>query len=496
VICHHRPVFALPNGKHINNNYLDHLWLKANDKNIPYSPAWHTLLLKKGLGFETLFGTADSALRFYEPFRIKSLRERAIKKCVNYILEHQEASGDWGGIFPPMMNGVLALTLEGYSLTSTPVAKGLKAIENFSWEDESGFRIQACVSPVWDTAWAAIALIDSHAQLSDERIKGAMDWILKNQIRVEYGDWKVYRPHLISGGWAFEYHNTWYPDVDDTAAVLLALIKQDPASVLRNSTCRAVEWVLGMQNRDGGWAAFDVNNDKLFLNKIPFSDMDSLCDTSCADITARVIEAFSLFLKQTKKLGEHPSDDMERRMRAACERAISYLRRTQEADGSWLGRWGVNYIYGTSHALCGLVEAGVSSEDSMVVRGLKFLQKTQNEDGGWGEAVESYDRLKFVAQASTASQTAWALLGLLAYSSAQDGTIQKGIEWLVEQQVATADKVEFEGGLPLPKAGGRTWNENVATGTGFPGHFYLRYHLYRHVFPMMALGRYLKALEN
>jgi squalene-hopene/tetraprenyl-beta-curcumene cyclase len=317
----------------------------------------------------------------------------------------------------------------------------------------------------------------------------AMEWVLKHQILVEYGDWKVYRPKLKSGGWAFEYENSWYPDLDDTAAVLLALLKQDPSRVDSEAVTRAVSWLLGMQNRDGGFAAFDVDNDKLFLNEIPFSDMDSLCDPSSPDVTGRVLEAFGLVLSLSRK--------MERELVPACERALNYLRKSQEVQGSWFGRWGVNYVYGTSNVLCALARMKVPASDPMIIRAVEWLREVQNADDGWGENLASYAEKRWMGRGeSTASQTAWALMGLIAYLPAQDKAITRGVRWLLKHQVKAKPTKAFEGDAPVPSPTGMTWDEKQFTGTGFPNYFYLRYHLYRHYFPMMALGRYLRALEN
>ncbi|MDR3606308.1 MAG: squalene--hopene cyclase [Oligoflexia bacterium] len=498
IIFHHQPVYALPNGRSEHNDWLDHLWLDPKHKAIPYSSPLLKMILQRPVSWKSFFGATDLFLKLYERARIGPIRKKALNECVKWILDRQETTGDWAGIFPPMLKSVIALTLQGYSIDSEPVAKGIKAIENFSWEDSDGYRIQACVSPVWDTVLGTVSLVDSGTQPSHPRLKKAMDWVKKNQIRVDHGDWKVYRPNLTSGGWAFEYANTWYPDVDDTAACILALLKQDPKSARGDTVKHAVEWVLGMQNRDGGWAAFDVNNDKLFLNQIPFSDMDSLCDPSSPDVTGRVLEAFGLL---TKILGDTaPTAEcsipasMRNQLDEACKRGINYLRATQESAGSWLGRWGVNYIYGTSNVLCGLSQLDIPADDPMIERAVRWLRQVQNHDGGWGESLASYSDSKWMGRGeSTASQTAWALMGLLAYRSpASTSSVDKGIAWLVDKQVEATPSEVYEGGKLLPKAHGGTWKEPQFTGTGFPNHFYLRYHFYRHYFPMMALGRYLQ----
>lgn len=489
IIAHHRPVYALPNGKSDKNTYLDHLWLNPADKIVPYAAPWTQMLLRHGPGFKSFFGIADLFLKMYEKTPINALRRKALDECTRYVLTRQEESGDWAGIFPPMMNGVIALTLQGYTLDSDPVRKGIEAIDRFAWEDDLGYRIQACNSPVWDTALGTIGMMDSKSDPNDPRFVKAMEWVLKHQILVDHGDWKVYRPKLPSGGWAFEYENSWYPDIDDTAAVILALLKQDPKRVDSQAIQRAVRWTLGMQNKDGGWAAFDVDNDKLFLNEIPFSDMDSLCDPSSPDVTGRVVEALGLVLTHSKL--------MEKEIIPACERALNYLRKTQELQGSWYGRWGVNYVYGTSNVLAGLARMKVAANDPMVVRAIEWLKQVQNADDGWGESLASYADKRWMGRGeSTASQTAWALMGLLAYLPAQDESITRGIQWLIRHQTPAEATQAFEGGAPVPVARGKTWDEKQFTGTGFPNYFYLRYHLYRHYFPMMALGRYLRALEN
>jgi squalene-hopene/tetraprenyl-beta-curcumene cyclase len=468
VIFHHRPVFALPCGRSYDSTFLDHLWLDPSQKQVPYRASVGKTFLRHGPGWKALFNMGDAVLRAYEGARgapgLSRLRRRALRECERWVVEHQEASGDWGGIFPPMLNGVLALHLAGHSLDSDPVRRGLAAIEAFSIQDGEGFRIEACQSPVWDSALALIGLADAGHDGADPRLVRVRAWIAGKQVLAEHGDWRVYNRAGKPGGWSFEHVNTWYPDVDDTAAVILAFLKGDPASRDAEVLRRGVEWMASMQNRDGGWAAFDVENDREFLNEIPFSDMDSLCDPSSPDVAGRVLEALGAL------------DDP--RYRAACRRGLAYLRRSQEPEGSWYGRWGVNYVYGTSNVLNGLARLRVPASDPMVERGLRWLCSVQNEDGGFGEALESYaDRSRMGRGPSTASQTAWGVMGLLAYRPPTDEAVRRGITWLVDRQVAS------EG----------SWVEREFTGTGFPRHFYVRYHLYRHYFPLMALGRFCAA---
>lgn len=493
ILFHHRPVFALPNGRRADNDFLDALWRDPSEKNVPYAESLPSVFWGHGPSWRLLFTLADRALRVYEPRRWSSLRKRALDRCTDYVLSHEERSGDFGGIFPPMINGVLALTLQGYGLDSEPVKRGLAALERFSWEDAGGYRIQACVSPVWDTVLSVIALIDCGVPRDAPRLRRAMEWVLARQVTGDHGDWRIYRPTLVSGGWSFEYENTWYPDVDDTAAVLLALLKQDPSAAQGEAVRRAVEWTLGMQNRDGGWAAFDVDNDKVFLNQIPFSDMESLCDPSTPDVTGRVVEALGLLLG-TLDGAFGVSTDLRRRVERAAHRGVSYLRQTQEDAGAWFGRWGVNYLYGTSNALCGLARMGVPRTDPMVESALRWLGQVQAPDGGFGESLASYADKRFMGRGEpTPSQTAWGVMALLCYLPADDARVVRGVRWLLERQVPAQAEWAKEGGQPVPLAAGRTWEERAATGTGFPNHFYLRYHLYRHTFPMMALGRYLRA---
>ncbi|WP_394849202.1 squalene--hopene cyclase [Pendulispora brunnea] len=466
VLFHHKPLYALPNGKHAENDWLDHLWQNPRDKHVPYAAPLGSILRTHKVSAKSIISLGYKAVLGYETLTgglFSPVRKRAVQACVDWVLEHQEPSGDWAGIFPPMVNGVLALHAHGYAVDSDPMRRGLEAIERFTMTDTAGVRVEACQSPVWDTCLTMIGLLDCEA--GGERLLAPRDWMAKLQILDDHGDWKVYNGKGKPGGWSFEYSNTWYPDVDDTAAVVMALLKQDRSSAKSDVVRRAIEWIVSMQNDDGGWAAFDRKNDKLFLNDIPFSDMDSLCDPSTPDIVGRILEALGI-------LGD-------RRYEAACARGIEYLRKNQEPEGSWYGRWGVNYVYGTSNVLCGLVHHGFRASDPMVARALGWLKAVQNADGGWGEHVHSYaDRNLMGRGTSTASQTAWGLMALLAFLPPDDPSVQRGIAWLVSRQTD-------EG----------TWNEKEFTGTGFPKYFYLRYHMYRHYFPLMALGRYVRALR-
>ena len=476
IICHHRPLYPLPNGIDANNDYLDELWCNPSDKNVPYCPS--NLWTTDKLAFA--FSAIDTVLHYLGGLRYFPLRSYAIRQCLKWVLEHQEEAGDWAGIFPPMHLSTLALVLEGYKLEDSPVYRALEAIERFAWEDDRGKRVQCCVSPVWDTILMTIGLCDAALPGRHSMSKRAMEWVRSRQLLGPEGDWRIYNPRLPPGGFSFEYHNTWYPDVDDTAAAIIAFIKQEP-DFMDPCITQAVIWVLGMQNRDGGFAAFDLNNDKLFLNKIPFSDMNGLCDPSSADVTGRVLEAFGLLIQTPYK--NHVSSDLIDRVLLSTTRAIRYLASTQEPTGAWYGRWGSNYVYGTSNTLCALahwIKCNVEVQDCVDLA-VQWLKSVQNPEGGWGEGLDSYSKPNRAGCGpSTPSQTAWALMGLLPFLSSTDPVIEKGVSYLIStQSKQTSIK-------------GATWPETQYTGTGFPEYFYTGYSLYPHYFPMMALGRYAR----
>lgn len=482
IIRHHQPIYALPNGRSAENNFIDELWLDAGKKMVPYGAALSELWKSDLVGF--MFGAIDLGLYCLGGLRLSPLRGYALRQCVKWILERQEKAGDWAGIMPPMLGGVQALVLEGFTLEDSRIRRGIDAIERFAWRGQNGKRIQACLSPVWDTVLMTRALCDASVNPNDKRLTRAVKWTKARQIFGPEGDWRVYNPTLAPGGFAFEFHNTWYPDIDDTAAAILAFIKQSPQSVGSTSVVRAAEWVCGMQSSDGGWAAFDLDNNKLFLNKIPFSDMDSLCDPSTADVTGRVLEAFGLMIHTARE--EHIASHLLDRVMAASKAGIAYLAKTQKPSGAWFGRWGANYIYGTSNVLCGL--SYFSDEDCLVQKlvssAIHWLVQVQNADGGWGEGLDSYqDPARAGCGLSTPSQTAWALMGLLTHVSPTDEVIRTGIAHLAYSQTDIAGE-------------GASWPESLYTGTGFPRYFYIGYTLYRHYFPMMALGRFVEAVRS
>jgi squalene-hopene/tetraprenyl-beta-curcumene cyclase len=390
----------------------------------------------------------------------RALRGAALDRAESWIVRRQEADGSWGGIQPPWVYSLLALHLQGYPLDHPVIQAGLRGLDRFTVADEQGRRLEACQSPVWDTALAVVALADAGVAPDAPALVKAGRWLIDEEVRVR-GDWAARRPGLAPGGWAFEFANDNYPDVDDTAEVILALdrIRLDDPEPLEAATRRAVGWTLGMECRRGGWAAFDADNTSRLCAALPFCDFGEVTDPPSADVTAHVIEMLA---------GRESVD------RAVLDRAVTWLSSEQDPDGSWFGRWGANHIYGTGAAVPALVAAGVPPDDARIGRAVAWLRDRQNPDGGWGEDLRSYRDPAWRGRGqSTASQTAWALLALLAAGGRATPAVAGGVSWLV--------------GTQRPDG---TWDEPYYTGTGFPGDFYINYHLYRLVFPIMALGRF------
>ena len=410
-------------------------------------------------GWGRAFHLLDRGLHVYERRPVGPLRRRALRAAERWIVERQESDGSWGGIQPPWVWSLVALRALGYPLEHPVVARGLAGLERFTIEDERGRRLEACQSPVWDTALAVIALLEAGVDREDEAISRAARWLVDREIRVS-GDWSVLRPKLAPGGFPFEFANDNYPDVDDTAEVVIALRRVGSGDP---SIRRGLDWMLGMQSRGGGWAAFDVDNTSGLVGKLPFCDFGEVTDPPSADVTAHVLEALA-----NEGLAQSPQG----------RAGLRYLLDEQEADGSWFGRWGVNHVYGTGAAVPALVACGLRGHAS-VRRAVTWLESVQNADGGFGEDVRSYRDPAWRGRgASTASQTAWALLALDAAGEHGDAT-ERAARWLVETQ--------------LPDG---SWDEPFYTGTGFPGDFSINYHLYRQVFPVAALGRLAQASEG
>jgi len=412
-----------------------------------------------------VFNGIDKVLRLYQKQPMKRLRERALGEAERWIVKRQEADGSWGGIQPPWVYSLMALSLRGYSMDHPVMRAGMAGLDKFTVHEGEERRLEACQSPVWDTAYAIQALADAGVSPTATSLVRAVDWLLTQEVRVK-GDWAIRRPDLAPSGWAFEFANVNYPDIDDTAEVVLALrrvLHPDPQKV-ESAVARSVRWMIGMRSKSGAWGAFDADNVQALVRDIPFCDFGEVIDPPTADVTAHVIEALA-----KEGLEQHE----------ATRRGTKWLIDAQEKDGSWFGRWGVNYVYGTGAALMALAENEVKGDHEAVRRAVKWLESHQNADGGWGEDVRSYDDPKWAGVGdSTASQTAWALLGLIAYGE-KGAALERGVAYLIRTQ----------------KEDGR-WDEPQFTGTGFPGDFFINYHLYRQVFPMMALGRYTAMLAG
>ncbi|MFC8276988.1 squalene--hopene cyclase [Streptomyces sp. NPDC057271] len=412
--------------------------------------------------WDGVFQRLDKALHLYHKVAPRRLRKAAMNVAARWIVERQENDGCWGGIQPPAVYSVIALHLLGYDLNHPVMRAGLESLDRFAvWREDGSRMIEACQSPVWDTCLATIALADGGVPADHPALVRAADWMLGEEI-VRPGDWTVRRPGLPPGGWAFEFHNDNYPDIDDTAEVILALRRvrhPDPGRV-ESAIARGTRWTLGMQSKNGAWAAFDADNTSPFPNRLPFCDFGEVVDPPSVDVTAHVVEMLAHEGK-----AHHPR----------ARRGVEWLLAEQEPNGAWFGRWGVNYVYGTGSVVPALTAAGLPHSHPAIRRAVTWLESVQNEDGGWGEDLRSYsDRAWIGHGASTASQTAWALLALLAAGRRDSKAVERGIAWLT--------------GTQRPDG---SWDEPYFTGTGFPWDFSINYHLYRQVFPLTALGRYV-----
>jgi squalene-hopene/tetraprenyl-beta-curcumene cyclase len=421
-------------------------------------------------GWFLLFRALDGVLRALEPLFPGKLRARAIDAAVAFVEERANGVDGVGAIFPPMANAVMMFDALGKGADYPPRAAQRKALDLLLVIGEQEAYCQPCVSPVWDTSLTCHALLEAGGAEASALARRGLDWLLPRQILDVKGDWAVKSPDVRPGGWAFQYNNDYYPDLDDTAVVVMAMDRArqgEPNAAYDAAIDRAREWIEGMQSRNGGWAAFDVNNLEYYLNNIPFSDHGALLDPPTEDVTARCISMLA-------QLGETVQSSQ------AVAAGVDFLRRTQLAEGSWYGRWGLNYIYGTWSALCALNAAGVDHSDPALRKAAAWLLSIQNEDGGWGEDATSYrlDYKGYERAPTTASQTAWALLGLMAAGEVENPAVARGVEYLVT--------VQNQKGL---------WDEQRYTATGFPRVFYLRYHGYAKFFPLWALARY-RNLKN
>jgi squalene-hopene/tetraprenyl-beta-curcumene cyclase len=443
--------------------------------------------------FEALDRQLHRYERYIRPLKpATAVRAAALRRCAEWIIARQEKDGCWGGIQPPWVYSLIALHLLGYELDHPVIKRGIEGLDRFTIFQESPDgrvrRLEACQSPVWDTVLAMIALADAGLPADHQALGTAARWVIGEEIRGP-GDWQVRRPSLRPGGWAFEFDNDGYPDVDDTAEVVLALRRfahsggvggvappgqhsggvgevappGQHSGTSDAAVSRALDWLIGMQSRDGGWGAFDADNTSGIVGKLPFCDFGEVIDPPSADVTAHTIEALAACGFAESK---------------PVRRGVAWLLRAQESDGSWFGRWGANYVYGTGAVVPALIAAGVRPGKPAIRRAVRWLISHQNADGGWGEDLRSYDDQSWAGRGeSTASQTAWALLALLAAGGEEAmASAERGVAWLVQVQRPDG-----------------SWDEPQFTGTGFPGDFYINYHLYRLVFPISALGRYVEA---
>jgi squalene-hopene/tetraprenyl-beta-curcumene cyclase len=436
---------------------------------------------KKILSWRNFFLVLDRVTHWFEAVHIRPLRRLALRKAEQWMLQRFELTDGLGAIYPAMLNAILALRCLGYSEDDPQVIRARDEFEKLGIEQAPTaevpfptFRMQPCVSPVWDTAQAMFALGEAGVPRNDPRMVKAADWMLSKEVRHK-GDWAVKVNKTDPGGWYFEFNNEFYPDTDDTGQVLLGLSKVDnPRERYQHQVCeRAIEWVLAMQCKNGGWGSFDKDNSKMIFQYIPFADHNAMLDPPTADITGRILEMLATY-------GYTRGDKR-------VERAIEFIFKEQEPDGSWFGRWGVNYLYGTYLVLRGLDAIGVDRLEPQIQQAAEWIRMVQNPDGGWGESCESYDDPSTRGVGvSTPSQTAWALLGLLAAGDDRSDSIAKGVRWLLTRQRTDG-----------------SWNESTGaglnhqaqyTGTGFPRVFYLAYTMYRQYFPLLALTAYKRAM--
>jgi squalene-hopene/tetraprenyl-beta-curcumene cyclase len=415
-----------------------------------------SMKLPKRNRLSVLFHHLDRVFKVWEKRGSQRIRDAGIRQAEHWILERTRFTEGLGAIYPAMMYFIMALDALGYPKDHPDLVDAVRHFESLLLETPTRFTFQPCLPPIWDTALTAFALGEAGVR-DDARMTRAADWLLSKEVRRK-GDWSVKRPDTEPSGWAFEFANEFYPDIDDTAQVLLALLHAKASDPQAQAACerRAINWLLAMQSEDGGWAAFDVDNNWAVLNQVPFADHNAMLDPTCPDITGRVLESLC-----RRGLAGHD----------AVRRGVAYLLQAQEKDGIWYGRWGVNYIYGSFLAMRGLAASGAPGARDAVNRAATWLRAIQNPDGGWGESCASYDRDHFVPAPSCPSQTAWAVLGLLSANDRDSAAVRRGVQFLLDRRNPDG-----------------TWPEDATTGTGFPTVFYLTYAMYRDYFPLLALA--------
>jgi squalene-hopene/tetraprenyl-beta-curcumene cyclase len=464
IIYAKKPFKKIPDGMAI-----DELYLHGRDNAKDLRLKWSDRLIS----WRNFFLLLDRMTHWFERVHVRPLRSIALKKAEKWMLVRFERSDGLGAIYPAMLNAIVALRCLGYSLDDPQVIRAIEEFEKLGIQEpatadsEATFRMQPCMSPVWDTAYAMFALSEAGVLKDDQRLLQAADWMLSKEVRHK-GDWAVKVKNVPPGGWYFEFNNEFYPDVDDSAMVLLALDKvNNPRERYQYEISqRAIEWIFAMQCQNGGWASFDRDNTKMVFQYVPFADHNAMLDPPTVDITGRVLEMLAAY-------GYTLNDKRVRR-------AIDFIRSEQEPDGAWFGRWGVNYIYGTMQVLRGLQAIGIDHHEPCIQQAAEWLRMVQNPDGGWGETCGSYDdpSTRGVGT-STPSQTAWAIMGLLAANDTRSDSVARGIAYLLSTQ---------------NKDG--SWDEKEYTGTGFPRVFYLAYRMYRNYFPLIALATYRRVIAN
>jgi len=453
IINHFKPTRVLPGEKQLHELYP--LGTEQADLRLPRSERFWT--------WRNFFLRVDDVLKFLRPLGFRPMRKLALEAAERWMLERiGKGSDGLATVYPAMLNSLIALRALGYSKNNPVYAKAEKDFAELFVDDPEDFRIQPCLSPVWDTAINIISLAESGVSPENPALQKAADWLINKEVRMR-GDWAVNNPHPEASGWAFEYNNVYYPDTDDTAMVLMAmrLVQPKDRQALNEIFRRALNWQLSFQCDDGGWAAFDKNVTTPWLEDMPFADHNAILDPTCSDLTARTLELFGYIRFD--------------RNHRAVKRALKYLIDTQEEDGSWYGRWGVNYIYGTWQVLRGLRAIGEDMTQDWILRGRDWLESCQNNDGGWGETCATYDNpaVKGIGE-STASQTAWAVMGICACGDLERPSVQRALRFLLSSQRADG-----------------SWDEEQITGTGFPRVFYLKYDFYRQNFPLLALATYV-----
>ncbi|KAF3021151.1 terpene cyclase [Neopestalotiopsis sp. 37M] len=503
ILRHHRPVHRI-----VAEDFLDELFVDSSDKHLHFTPSLSTLWQDGETG--RLCGSlADKALGVLEPIlrRVPMSRKYALSCCVRYILDHLDAGG-YGAFWNSNFAAIMALHAEGFSTQHPAIQHLLKAIDTCLWEDDFGIRMQVTIGPVWDTALMALGLLESGQ--ADSRMDLTVQWFKSRQILDIQGDYRVRNYKLAPGGWAFQYCNSYYPDTDDTLVAIMAIIMHNPSEVTSQSCIRAIDWLLGMQCYDGGWACFDMNNDHRYLNLFPFGQGNQFYDPSVPDITGRILECLGLvrsILTSSATKAYSPLLDplLGQRIQQSCRRGILFLESAQEpVTGVWGSRWHVNYLNGTSSVLCGLMSVRnifqhdqeiLEAINSMIVRPLSWLKSTQNADGGWGEDVCSYSDESMAGRGvSTPTQTAWGIMGLLAFVPPTDSAVTRAVEYLVQTQ--TGSPVSEEVGVGIGAGPGATWTQKEYVSVGFPDILWLDYASSRHGYPMIALGRWLHEMKR